>query len=558
MSPYLTTASLQSTLNIVDPNGNIIDTKQSGFPFNLIFVGWASRTDGLLDDATASRLGVPVNIKPGDSGAKVTQLQKAVIAALKALGVQSPLKTPTGTWSKGRKDLTTKAIQTFQIKNAADFAVTSEVTENVTAVNMSWTLEGASQMTINLIDPGMQMLQKNYFLIEGNENELAERRLVIHYNPKIDQWTRYEIASVEYSQGEGSSPNVALECRSEAVQRMKRDKNPARFSATTGTAWAEAVAKAFGLDFVGEKTQKNRQISSKRNEYGERESVWDVLKKLAGDSQFVCFESDGTLFFATEQWLIGKWGTDLESQNINTNGVLDVATIKALGLAKQIPVANIPKFGQANKYVTLLTQTLIKRNIPLTGGKTSKFTANVKKAVILFQERIAAKRYIPIVWPAPDPFLNPNGDFRFVLSEMPTVRRSGDSAWQATGSCKLLRNNHSDINQKYISTSTVSYNIDSSNAEQLRAGMTVRLEGIYGYTGMYLVDNVAYESGFPDPVEISFRTPERLKRKKLEDGTYSYTTEKEGVLPPRLDVTLPANNRTKPGAATKSNTSSTV
>jgi hypothetical protein len=549
MATYLTTADLQSKLNLIDPNGNIIDTKQSGFPFNIIFIGWATRTDGLLDEATALQLGVPATSKPGDSGAKITALQKAVIRELKALGVQSPLKTPTGTWTILKKDLTTKAIQTFQLKNAAEFVVTSEITENITSVNMSWSLDGAAQMTISLIDPNMGMLEKNYFLIEGTENELAERRLVVHYNPKIDQWTRYEIASVEYSQGEGSSPNVQLECRSEAVQRMKRDKNPARFSATTGTAWAAAVAKAFDLDFVGEKTYKNRHISAKRNEYGERESVWDVLHKLASDSQFVCFESDGTLFFGTEQWLLGKWGIDLESENVNTNGVVDQETLKALGLLKKIPIANIPKFGQTNNYVKELTHALVNRNIPLTGGETNHFDAEVKKAVVLFQERIAAKRYIPINWPADDPVVNPDGDYRFVVSEMPTVRRSGDSAWQATGSCKLLRNNHSDINQKFIATSTVAYNLDASNAEQFRAGMTVRLNGIFGFSGFYLVDNVSYDEGSPDPVEISFRTPDRLKRRKLADGTYSYTYEKPGILPPKLDITLPANARTKPSVA---------
>ena len=539
----------QKTLSIVNPNG-AEDTKITGFPFNIVFVGWSTRIDGILDANSASKLGIVTLCKAGDSGPAVTKLQIALIAALKKLGVASPLKKATGIWGKGAKDPTTKALQTYQIKNSADFQVTSEVTENITSVQMSWTLDGAPQMTISLIDPDMKMLNNEYFMLKGPNNYLGLRRLVLHYNQKLDQWYRYEIASVEYAPGQGSAPQVTLECRSEAIQRMKRDKNPARFNGTNGTAWARQVATAFDLDFLGQETTKTRQITSTANEYGERESTWDVLKKLAGDAQFVVFESDGTLFFGSEQWLIGKWGIDANKEGVRVDGVLDSGTLKALGVlgsgVGQIPLApnpanQRPKFGENSSYVLYLTQALRKKNIPITGGVTRSFTANVKKAVKTYQERIAAKKFIPITWPV--------NDERFQVTEMPTVRRSEDSVWQATGSAKLIRNNglkSVGYNGQDVFTNNfaVSNTQNGSNAEQFRAGMTIELSDIHGFNALYLIDTVDFEEGVPDPVSISFRTPERLKKKKGSlDENGEPASEPAAAIGKAIDVTLPKGKR---------------
>jgi hypothetical protein len=539
----------QKTLSITNPLG-AEDTKITGFPFNIVFVGWATRIDGVLDETTASKLGLTKLCKVGDTGPAVRALQLALIKALKALGVACPLKSATGVWEKGAKNPTTKALQTYQIKNAADFQISSEVTENITSVQMSWNLDGAAQMTISLIDPDMKMLNNNYFLLEGPNNYLGLRRLVLHYNQKLDQWYRYEIASVEYSPGESSSPKVTLECRSEAIQRMKRDKNPARFSGTNGTAWARQVAIAFELDFIGQETTKTRQIKSAANEFGERESTWDVMKQLASDAQFVVFEADGYLFFGSEQWLLGKWGIDKNKDDVRIDGVVDANTLKALGVLGtgigKIPQAanpanQKPKFGEVSNYVLYLTQALRKKNIPLTGGPTRTFNSNVKKALMAYQKKIAAKTFIPITWPI--------ADERFQVTEMPTVRRSDDSVWQATGSAKLIRNNGlKSVGFNGQDVFTNSFKVDDqnngSNAEQLRAGMTIQLSDINGFNAMYLIDSVDFEEGVPDPVAFTFRTPERLKRKKgTLDENGKFVSEPAAPVGASIDVNLPPGTR---------------
>ena len=116
----------------------------------------------------------------------------------------------------------------------------------------------------------------------------------------------FEIATIEISQGQGTSPLIRVQARRKAIQLMKRDKNPQAYGGGTATDYARAVAAGFGLRFEGQGTDKAAvQIQAAQN--GESDSVWDVLKRNAGEAQFAVFESDGTLYFASEEWLLGKW-----------------------------------------------------------------------------------------------------------------------------------------------------------------------------------------------------------------------------------------------------------
>jgi hypothetical protein len=188
-----------------------------------------------------------------------------------------------------------------------------------------------------------------------------------------------------------------------------------------------------------------------------------------------------------------------------------------------------------------MTQALKKKNIPITGGVTKTFTANVKKALATYQKKIAAKTFIPITWPVTDE--------RFQVTEMPTVRRSDDSVWQATGSAKLIRNNglkSVGFNGNDVVTNNfkVDESLNGSNAEQLRAGMTIELSDINGFNAMYLIDSVDFEEGVPDPVAFSFRTPERLKRKNgVLDENGKYVSEPAAPVGVAIDVTLPSGTR---------------
>jgi len=75
------------------------------------------------------------------------------------------------------------------------------------------------------------------------------------------------------------------------------------------------AATKYGLKSVVQETTKERTITQASGEKM-ADSLWDVLTKLASESKdkdknpYIIFESDGTLYFCTQQWLMYKRGHD--------------------------------------------------------------------------------------------------------------------------------------------------------------------------------------------------------------------------------------------------------
>lgn len=169
-----------------------------------------------------------------------------------------------------------------------------EVVKAVTSLEASWTMDGVSQITVELTDPKMKMFLGNYFQV---------RREVTYAG------SMFEVAATEIAQGEGASPKIIIECRRKAVQLLKRDKKPGSVSGATATDYARQAATNVGLGFVGEPTTVKQSIT-KVTTGGAEESTWDVLTRAAGEAQFVVFESDNTLYYASHEFLIGKWANE--------------------------------------------------------------------------------------------------------------------------------------------------------------------------------------------------------------------------------------------------------
>jgi hypothetical protein len=75
----------------------------------------------------------------------------------------------------------------------------------------------------------------------------------------------------------------------------------------------------------------------------------------------------------------------------------------------------------------------------------------------------------------------------FELMALPEMRKSDNDPLEAQGSATIAR----------------------TNGTSLRPGMTVYLDGIPMFTGYYLISSVDFEELTPNPVSISFMTPER-------------------------------------------------
>lgn len=190
---------------------------------------------------------------------------------------------------------------------------------SLTSVTVSYTMDLNPEITIGLVDTDYKMFEAAYFVI---------RRDVTY------RGRQYEISEVSTGPGAGGSPNVTIKCRNKAIQRMRRDKTPGSVVGASGFEYAQNAARKFGMQFLGQQTSKTKSTFKARTGDGE-ESVWDVLTRTAGDNQYVVFEVDNTLVYASQDWLLWKYGM-WESTSTTTAGV---ATVK-----KFIPFLYMPGF----------------------------------------------------------------------------------------------------------------------------------------------------------------------------------------------------------------------
>lgn len=165
--------------------------------------------------------------------------------------------------------------------------------DNLVSVTVSYSMDLDNEISFEVIDEDYEMLNNNYFVI---------RRDLIY------RGRRYEIADISCQPGPGGAPSVVVKARNKAIQQMRRDKRPGSVTGGSGYEYAGNAAKKFGLQFVGQQTAKTKSTFKAKTSDGE-ESVYDVLKRLATDNQFVIFEVDGVLVYAQQEWLLWKFGS---------------------------------------------------------------------------------------------------------------------------------------------------------------------------------------------------------------------------------------------------------
>lgn len=270
-----------------------------------------------------------------------------------------------------------------------------DVSENIVSLDVSLTMDGASEIEVEIVDPEFKYANANYFQVRRD----------VFYGDMI-----FEIAAVEVQRSESTDPLYRLSCRNKNVQMMKRDKKPEAYRATSASDYAQLIADRFKMIPFIEKTTKKQSIVKGRSSQSD-ESVWDVLQRSAQEAKFVCFETNNILFFCSERFLVGKWGD--------------------------------PRYKEENL------------------------------------------SFIPFGWPDANEKDFPGASKRYLLLDMPNFRQSDDNVYQAEGS--LI--------------------VDRINGRLIRPGMTVWVGGIPDFEQGYLVTEVQFSEGVPDPVRLSLRTP---------------------------------------------------
>lgn len=205
----------------------------------------------------------------------------------------------------------------------------ANIDASIIKVSVSNTMDGASQLSFEVLesmttDYSMVAAKERTFprvLNYASNNYFEVGRDVVYETTtlndissssnntatsQVKQKQLFEISSVTFQQGPGGSPTWTVECYSKAIQQMKRDRKPGSIKGN-GTEFVKRAAAKFGLQFWGQETTKKYTITKASGD-NQADSVWTVLDRLASDSKFVIYEVNGFLIFASEKYILHKWG----------------------------------------------------------------------------------------------------------------------------------------------------------------------------------------------------------------------------------------------------------
>ena len=178
-----------------------------------------------------------------------------------------------------------------------------QVHESIQNLNIDLSADMVSQLTFTVIDPYLKLHNNNYFMIG---------RTVTYGDYK------FEIAAIDVKFGGVAEVNVTA--RSQATQKLRREKGNKNFGSISPSTFAAQAAARVGLSFFGENSPADGQIKRVQKD-NQDESTFDMLKKLANKNEFRFFEANNTMFFASEEFIVknqGKFEIHLDLAGLGT------------------------------------------------------------------------------------------------------------------------------------------------------------------------------------------------------------------------------------------------
>lgn len=169
-----------------------------------------------------------------------------------------------------------------------------EISYYLVAAAVEYTTQEASQLTLSFDDNDYLILQR-FKLTSGPDGTPIEAA--------GSRWRPYSIGTRPGPKG----PQTILVCQTSGVMRL-RGFTPSAARHISPTQFMAIQAATAGLAFHGEQTAKQPHVGPQKVAdpvTGEkrRENAWELGQRLAADRKMVCYESGGTLYFGTPQFL---------------------------------------------------------------------------------------------------------------------------------------------------------------------------------------------------------------------------------------------------------------
>jgi len=163
-----------------------------------------------------------------------------------------------------------------------------QIQESITDMHVSLTTDMTSEVRFTVNDPDFKMHNAGYFVM----------RRPVYYRELF-----FEIATVSPSKRTGRPEQVEISARGSQAQQLKRAKGAADFGKISPSAFAAQAARGADMGIFAEGSPAKAAIVRQNTEESS-ESTWDVLSRLAGELDFVMFDSDRMLYFASEEFII--------------------------------------------------------------------------------------------------------------------------------------------------------------------------------------------------------------------------------------------------------------
>lgn len=170
-----------------------------------------------------------------------------------------------------------------------------QLVTNIQTLNVEYTMDQVSQITINMEDPNLVFSNAGFFNLR---------------TPVQFFFSRFEITVLSYGPGASKNEQVTLLCRPRGAQIMKRSKGELVRRNISPTQFMFLEAQAAGMGFVGQPSASVAQVSRTASSNTD-ESSWDVGNTLAGNLGYIMFESENILYFGQPTWLVGQMGTPI-------------------------------------------------------------------------------------------------------------------------------------------------------------------------------------------------------------------------------------------------------
>ena len=250
---------------------------------------------------------------------------------------------PTPTITTGLPDLVT--LDSFRV-GELDEEKRIEIVESIINLTVTLSANAVSSINFTVYDPSFRMHDNNYFLIKR----------IVEFNDML-----YEISNIKLNHKERDT--VQVTARNMKMQKMRRDIGPTSWRLSP-TGVARHAARKFGLGFVAESSAFKGVISRTYDEKN-KESTYDVLKRLARELEFMFFEAKDYLFFASQDFIVDLQeqirvyvpGRDNIIDPVTGGNVTDIIFPLSAGLSKDDDDKKPATFN-VNAYTNPTTQQL--------------------------------------------------------------------------------------------------------------------------------------------------------------------------------------------------------